>query len=299
MRIAVIGKSGQLARSLAERVQGRDFELVFLGRPELDLEGSETIADAVMTSSPDLVINAAAYTAVDQAEDEPERAALINAIAPGALAQAAHQAGAGFIHVSTDYVYDGSGDRPYVETDPVSPLGVYGRTKLEGEKRALDANPRSVVLRTAWVYSPFGKNFVRTMLDLAQTRDRLTVVADQIGSPTSALDLADAALTIAARWRRDPDCGAGEICHVAGSGETSWCGLAAHALAKSGECGGPSAEVAPIRTSDWPTKAVRPANSRLDCSKFERIFGWRAPDWRQSVDAVVARLVAARSREPS
>lgn len=294
MRVLVTGVEGQLARSLAEGAAGcAGAEITRVGRPDLDLERPDTIERTVARVAPEVIVNAAAYTAVDRAEDEPELAWRINAEAPGILARAARIAGARLIHISTDYVYDGCKLGAYVETDPVAPQCVYGRTKLEGEERVRAEHPGHTILRTAWLYSPFGRNFVRTMLDLARTRDTLTVVADQKGSPTSALDLADAILGIVRHWRNDPHGGTGETYHCAGSGDATWFDLARHALATSRAAGGPFAEVTPIASSQWPTRAVRPANSRLDCSKFARDFAWRAPDWRRSVDNVVMRLAAA------
>ncbi len=293
MRILVTGVEGQLARGLSERASG--VEVIRVGRPELDLEVADTIERTVRAIAPDVVVSAAAFTAVDRAEDEPERAMRVNGQAPGVLARAARTAGARIIHVSTDYVYDGTKADPYVETDPVRPCSVYGRTKLEGEERVRAAHPEHVVVRTAWVYSPYGSNFVRTMLQLARTRDHLSVVDDQYGNPTCALDLAEAILAILQRWQSEPNAGLGQTYHCAGAGAATWCGLARHTFEASQRSGGPIAKVAAITTRDWPTRALRPANSRLDCRKLEADFGWRAPDWRVSIDAVVRRVLAEHS----
>lgn len=292
LKILVTGRMGQLARSLADRAGG-DLELIFVGRPELNLEAPNSIDRVIRWVSPNIVISAAAWTAVDQAEDEPERAFLANAESPGRLALAAKAVGARIIHVSTDYVFDGAKETPYVEADPVNPQSVYGRSKAEGEARVRAEHGDHLILRTAWVYSPFGKNFVQTMLTAAATRDRLAVVDDQRGSPTCALDLADGVLAIVERWRSGGNTGLGETYHCAGSGDTSWCGFARHIFEASRRMGGPFAEVAAISTQEWPTRAVRPMNSRLDCSKLAADFGYLAPDWRPSVEAVVTRLIAS------
>jgi dTDP-4-dehydrorhamnose reductase len=293
MRVLVTGRDGQLALSLAERASAfPDLALQTLGRPGLDLERPETIAEAIRDAAPDVVVNAAAYTAVDQAEDEPERAFRINSAAAGELAEAARRVGARIVQVSTDYVFDGTADGAYDETAPTHPLGVYGASKLEGERRVADANPEHLILRTAWVYSPFGRNFVRTMLNAAKSRDELNVVDDQNGNPTSALDIADGILAILSRWRSEPGQGLGATYHLAGTGTTSWFGLARHVFAQAALLGLPTAQVRPIRTEDWPTRATRPRNSRLDCARLESDFGFRAPMWQESVAETVRRLAA-------
>ncbi|HEU0134162.1 MAG TPA: dTDP-4-dehydrorhamnose reductase [Allosphingosinicella sp.] len=294
MRVLITGREGQLARSLVERSASHpSLTLLTLARPELDLERPETIASAVRSAAPDVVLNAAAYTAVDQAEDEPERAFRVNGEAAGELASAAREAGAPIIQISTDYVFDGQGQGAYRESDPTNPLGVYGRSKREGEERVAAANPDHLIVRTAWVYSPFGKNFVKTMLNLARDRDQLSVVDDQSGNPSSALDLADGLLAILGRWKERPGLGFGETYHLAGTGSTTWRRFAAEVMDCSARLGGPSAEVRPIATADWPTKAPRPANSRLDCSKFAADFGYEAPDWKLSTEQTVRRLLEA------
>jgi dTDP-4-dehydrorhamnose reductase len=291
MRLLVTGASGQLASALRERGGGgADTEIICVDRAQLDLTRPESIWGVVRAVRPDVIVGAAAYTAVDMAEDEPALAQTINAVAPGLLAAAAKDAGARLIHLSTDYVYDGRKAGPYFESDQTGPLSVYGRTKLEGEAAVRDQSHAYIILRTAWIYGPFGRNFVKTILQLAATRETLTVVDDQHGCPTSATDLAHAVLTIADRWQSDPGVGLGQIYHCAGSGSTTWCQLARHALQASRETGGPFAEVYPITTREWPTKALRPANTALDCSKLMRDFRWCAPEWRDSVDVVVRRL---------
>jgi dTDP-4-dehydrorhamnose reductase len=293
MRLLVTGTEGQLARALSERgATAAGVEVVCVGRPSLDLARPETIAAAVREVGPDVIVNAAAYTAVDRAEDEPEIARAVNAVAPGVLADASRKAGARLIHLSSDYVYDGEKSEPYVESDQLHPLSVYGQTKLDGETAVREHCNEHVILRTSWVYSPFGRNFVRSMLELAATRSRLTVVDDQYGNPTSALDVADAVLAIVSHWRQTPRSGLGQVYHCAGTGATTWCGLARHVLRESARLGGPLAEVVAITSRDWPTKAARPANSRLDCGRLARDFAWRSPEWQQSVSVVVRRLLS-------
>ena len=294
MRLLVTGSQGQLARSLAERGAATGAELAFLARPVLDLAQPDMIAAAVdhaiARESPTLVVSAAAYTAVDRAEEDQATAMAVNGEAPGVIAAACARAGVPIVHVSTDYVFDGSLDRPYRPDDPVAPLGVYGRSKERGERAVREAMPDHAILRTAWVTSPFGNNFVRTMLRLAGDRDELRVVGDQHGSPTSALDLADAILRIAERV----EAGAaplGRTYHVAGRGETTWAGLAEHAMAVSADRGGPSARVTPITTAEYPTPAKRPANSRLDLSAFEAAFDCTLPHWRDAQAEVVWRIL--------
>ncbi len=291
MRIAVTGRDGQVAQSLKERGSGRaDVEIVLVGRPDLDLAAPSSVAPALKAARPDLIVSAAAYTAVDRAEDETELAHAVNGAGAGAVAAAAQSLGIPVIHLSTDYVFDGAKDGDYVETDPTGPIGVYGASKLAGELAVAAAGPRHAILRTAWVYSPFGANFLRTMLRVAAGREELTVVADQYGNPTSALDIADAILHIAPQLVSGRDDVFG-IFHLAGSGTTNWAGFARRIFEASRANGGPSARVKDIPTSDYPTKARRPANSRLSSAKFADTFGWTAPDWRDSTDLVVKRLL--------
>ena len=293
MKVALTGATGQLGRSLIEKAAVRSgFEIVALGRAEVDLEQPGSAAEAIARLEPDVVVNAAAYTAVDQAEVEPDRAFRVNAEAPGEMASAAREIGASLIHISTDYVFDGRAQAPYREDSATNPQNVYGRSKLAGEEQVREANLNHLIVRTAWVYSPFGRNFVKTMMDAARTRESLSVVADQVGSPTSALDLADALLALLEVWGAKPERGLGETYHVAGSGQTSWCGLAQAIMAECAALGVPTADVIGISTADWPTKAVRPRNSVLDCEKFERDFGIRLPDWQLSVAETVRRLAA-------
>lgn len=287
----VTGSQGQLARSLMERGNGRaGMEILAIGRPELDLEIPGSAAALIGSVAPDVVINAAAYTAVDQAEDEPERAMRINGEAAGEIAAAARAVGAPVIQISTDYVFDGTSDVPYTEDAPTNPLNVYGRSKLAGEELVREANPDHLILRTSWVYSPFGHNFVKTMMRLAETRDKISVVADQVGNPTSALDLADAILRTLEPRAADGATGLGRTYHLAGKGSASWFQFAQYIFEECRALGLPSAEVQPIATASWPTKAARPPNSRLDSSLFARQFSYEIANWKESTSKTLRML---------
>ena len=293
MRIVVTGREGQVARSLAERGAATGHEIVLLGRPDLDLAGS--VADIVASlraAAPQAIVSAAAYTAVDKAESEADQAFAVNADGAGAVARAAQALSVPLIHLSTDYVFDGTKDSPYREEDATAPTGVYGASKLAGEEAVLAAHHDVAILRTAWVYSPFGANFVKTMLRLADTRDEVGVVADQIGNPTSALDIADGVLAVASNLARNNADNLRGIFHMSGAGEASWADFAEAIFDASERAGGPSAAVRRIATANYPTPARRPANSRLDVSKLEREHGVRLPAWQQSVGQVVSRLLA-------
>lgn len=290
MKIAVTGKTGQVVSALIERAP-EGVEIIPLGRPELDLADASSVVTAIDAVRPDVVVSAAAYTAVDKAETDSDASFAVNATGAGAVADAAQRLGVPIIHLSTDYVFDGTKSVPYVESDPVAPLGVYGRSKLAGERAVLAAAPGAVILRTAWVYSPFGANFVKTMLRLAESREELGVVADQIGNPTSAFDIADTVLAVARRLHEAPDDASRGIFHMTGSGEGSWADLATTVFAVSAAAGGPSARVRPIITADYPTPAARPANSRLSGDRLAENYGLRLPDWHTSVATVVARIV--------
>lgn len=293
-RIVVTGRNGQVARSLHEQaVAHGDLELVFAGRPELDLARPETVAEAVTNLRPDLVVSAAAYTQVDRAESEETLAMTVNAVAAGEIARATAMLGVPIIHLSTDYVFDGTKSTPYVESDPVGPLGVYGRSKLAGELAVAAASPDHVILRTTWLYSPFGRNFLKTMLRLAQNRDCVRVVDDQTGTPTSTSDLAGAILTIAGNLLERDDPALRGIFHLAAGGSTSWADFAEEIFRCSQVCGGPSATVEHIPASEYPTPARRPANSRLDCSRILDLHGVRLPQWKSSVEAAVRPVCLA------
>jgi dTDP-4-dehydrorhamnose reductase len=285
MRALIFGTSGQVARELA-RTAPAGVEMIALGRAEADLSDPAACAAAVAAHDIDVVINAAAYTAVDQAEDEADLAERINARAPGAMAQAAAAKGIPFLHVSTDYVFDGAPGRPWREEDATGPLGVYGASKLAGERAALAAGGDAVILRTAWVFSSHGKNFVKTMLAHGRDRDEMRVVGDQRGGPTPARDIAEALWTIAVA--RIAGRGAPGVYHFAGAPAVSWAEFAEGVFAASGWERVP--RVTAIATADWPTKATRPANSVLDCGAIARVFGIAQPDWRVGLDRVVAEL---------
>jgi dTDP-4-dehydrorhamnose reductase len=297
LRIVVTGGPGQLVLSLIERGAARTseaFEVIAVGPPELDLAApdDERILAALAAARPDAIVNAAAHTAVDKAESERELAFAINAAGAGAVARAAARLGVPLVHVSTDYVFSGDKLEPYGESDATGPTGVYGASKLAGEAAVLASGADAAILRTAWVYSPFGANFVKTMLRLAETREEVGVVADQRGNPTNALDLADAVLTVAANLAADSAPELRGLFHATGSGEASWAEFAEAIFAASAAQGGRSARVRHITTAEYPTPARRPANSRLDCSRLEQRHGVRLPDWHGSTQAVVARLVA-------
>ena len=238
-----------------------------------------------------MIVSAAAYTQVDQAETDADQAFAVNAAGPQGLARAARELQVPLIHLSTDYVFDGFKGSPYVEDDPTRPQGVYGASKLEGERTVIAEQRDSAVLRTAWVYSPFGTNFVKTMLRLAGDRDEIAVVADQRGNPTSALDIGDGIIAVAENLLRTEDQSLRGIFHMTADREASWAEFAEAIFAASADLGGPTARVKHITTADYPTPARRPANSRLDSSKLARVHGVRLPDWRQSVKQVVTRLV--------
>ena len=292
MRLLITGVDGQVARALRLAPRADDVELVFVGRPHLDLDRPETVAPAVADVAPDVVLSVAAYTAVDAAESDRDGAFRANAQAPGELAAAARRVGAPILHLSTDYVFDGTKPGPYVETDPTGPATVYGASKLAGEAAVLDAQPDSLVLRTAWVHAPWGSNFVRTMLRLAQTRDEVSVVADQYGAPTYAPDIAAALLTLAAAAaQREGPFG---TFHMSGTGETTWAGFAQAVFAGSAARGGPTAQVRPIPTLGYPTPAPRPLNSRLDCAALARDWSVRLPDWRDGLARGLDELVGVR-----
>lgn len=287
MTTFVTGRHGQLAQSLAERGGGDD-ELLLSGRPDYDLAIPGSARSAILAAQPSLVINAAAFTAVDLAETEQAAAHRINAEAAGEVAAAARELGIPVLHISTDYVFDGHATAPYVEDAITAPINAYGHTKLAGEEVVRAANPDHLILRTSWLVSPFGKNFVSTMATIGRQRDSLSVVADQYGNPTSALDLADAILLVARRLATGDRTGLGQTYHLAGMGIASWFDLAVAVQQEAGT----GATVAPITTADWPTPAARPAYSALDSNKFARDFGHTMPDWRASLGPIVARLTS-------
>ena len=290
MRALVIGgKDGQAARALAE-LDGPEFSIEVRGRPEVDLAQTTTLASFLANSRPDVVINCAAYTAVDQAESDPDAARRVNADGATALAAACAAENVPLVHISTDYVFDGSKTSPYVETDPPNPQNIYGATKLAGENGIAVSGARHVILRASWMHAPVGRNFVRTMLRQAALSERVNVVADQIGRPTSASHLAIAVRDVAARLVIDASAPTG-VFHLTGSGEPcSWRQFAEAVFLASQVRGGPSAVADPIPTSAYPTPAKRPANSVLDCTKIADAYGLVMPNWRQGVEECVEAI---------
>ena len=295
MRIVVTGREGQVVRTLVKRSAGKGIEVLPLGRPQLDLAGpASAIIAAVEAARPDVIVSAAAYTQVDKAETERDLAFVVNQAGPAALAMAAREFGVPLIHLSTDYVFDGTKGAPYFESDATGPTGVYGASKLAGEQAVLGEWDNAAVLRTAWVYSPFGNNFLKTMLRLAGDRDEISVVGDQRGNPTSAFDIADAVFAIAANLRGGTDPAQRGVFHMAGTGGASWAEFATAIFAASAERGGPTARVKAITAVDYPTPAKRPADTRLDCSKLERAHGVRLPQWQASMKEMLPGLLAAQ-----
>ena len=292
MRLLIAGWQGQVAHALVEIAPGQpDVTACAVGRPALDICEVRSIERALGDTRPDIVINTAAYTAVDKAEAESERAFALNCEGARLLATAAAKRGVPIIHLSTDYVFDGTKASPYLESDAVAPTTVYGRSKLEGEEAVKAANPRHVILRTAWVYSPFGRNFVKTVLAQARETGNLRVVTDQRGSPTYAPHLVEAILAVA---RRATDTKSGEaswgVYNAAGAGTATWHEMAQQVLREARDLNGAEVPIEPIGTADYPTNSRRPANSQLDCGKLEREFGIRLPHWKEGVAACVARL---------
>jgi dTDP-4-dehydrorhamnose reductase len=298
VRLYAFGTEGQVARSL-RRAAINDPGLVigFGGRPEVDICRGDLVEKALLGFSPDIVINPAAYTAVDRAESEADLAFSINRDGAEVVAAAADRLGLPVIHLSTDYVFDGTKNAPYVESDVPNPRSVYGRSKLEGERAVAKANPRHIILRTSWVYSPYGTNFVRTMLRLAATHATLRVVDDQIGCPTYAPDIAIAIFAIARRihcsgWSDE----LAGVTHIAGPDQLTWFAFAQKIMRLWAERGRASVPVAPIASKDYPTAAVRPANSRLDCQRLSAIFDIQMPPMARSLGDCLELLWEAEDR---
>jgi len=288
MRFLLFGGSGQVGTEFRALSMPHHVEVVAPDRDALDLTDPEMLENVIADGSWSAVINAAAYTAVDRAESEEEKAFEVNGTAPTRLAAATCRFGIPLVHISTDYVFDGRKGAPYVEADAPGPLNAYGRSKLAGERAVAAGNPRHVILRTAWVYSPHGHNFVRTILRLAAERDRLTIVADQRGCPTAAQDVAGACLSVALRCASNPKDAAYGLYHFAGGGEATW-----HEFARAiVEVANLShrVEVVPIRTVDYPTLAKRPADTRLDCGAIMREIGVKPRSWRQALEDTIDRL---------
>ena len=290
MRILLLGAGGQVGREIEALAAERALPLTALDRTGVDITNAATIARAMEAHQPDIVINAAAYTAVDKAESEPEQATLINATAPGLIASACARNSAGLIHISTDYVFDGTKTGAYVESDPIAPLGVYGASKAAGEAAVRDALDKHLIVRTSWVYGAYGANFLKTMLRLANDRDRLTIVADQRGCPTATGDIAEG-LLIAAAALNGNAAKAGTY-HLAGTGVTTWFDFASEIIVRAAPYTGRQPTMAPITTADYPTPARRPANSELSSELFAQTFGFRAAPWQQRVTEVVETLAS-------
>jgi dTDP-4-dehydrorhamnose reductase len=281
LRILIIGQHGQVSQALQHHLQSMG-ELIVLGRDQLDLSQPESLRPVVRDIKPDLIINAAAHTAVDQAESEPDLAFAINATSPGVFAEEAAALGIPLIHYSTDYVFDGSKAGAWVESDAPNPLGVYGSSKLAGERAIAAAGGQHLILRTSWVYSLTGRNFLLTMQRLLQEREKLSIVADQIGAPTWAGTIAASTGALIERWRGGAP-GAWGVYHLTASGETSWFGFAEAIGQQLINSGKPCAALEPIPSSAYPTPAARPLNSRLDCSLLQREWGVSQPDWHDAL----------------
>lgn len=294
MRLLIAGWQGQVARALVEAAPAcPDVTACAVGRAALDICEARSIERALSSINPTMVINSAAYTAVDKAESDAERAFALNRDGARLLAEAAARRGIPIIHISSDYVFDGSKPTPYVEDDLPMPASVFGRSKLEGELAVQAANPRHVILRSSWIFSPTGRNFVRTMLAQAREHERVRVVDDQVGTPTYAPHLVDAILELARRLSvpgADPTWG---VYHAANQGTATWRQFAEEVFRQSRQAGGPSAEVEPISSAEYPTPAPRLANARLDCGKLEAEFGLRLPAWQDGVAEGVRRILAA------
>lgn len=296
MRVYTIGADGQVARSLREAAASRnDIVFGYSRRTDIDLLNPTSVERELGRFQADVVINPAAYTAVDKAETEPELAYAVNRDGAGAVATAAARLGIPVIHLSTDYVFDGYKPNAYVESDHVAPQGVYGRSKLEGEIAVAEANPRHLIFRTSWIYAPFGNNFARTMLRLASDRDRLRVVDDQMGCPTYAPDIAATILEVVRKL------GTSEwtphftgITHLAGPDALTWCAFAREIVAGSTARGGRSVAVDPISTADYPTPAKRPANSHLSTAKLASVFNLRLRPLKDSLGDCLDRLLLSR-----
>ena len=292
--ILVAGKTGQLARSLVDVAEQRGLPIIAVGRPEFDLEDSGSIDRAVDAALPRAIVNAAGYTAVDRAESEPERAFAVNRDGAERLAATARRLQIPFVHVSTDYVFDRRKSSTYFEDDIPCPLGVYGRSKLEGELAVMDTNPDALVFRTSWVYSPYGTNFLKTVLRLADTQEVVRVVDDQRGAPTAAIDVASAIVDALGQVNEKTAQTRAGIYHVTAAGETTWYGFAEAIFAGWGDRGRRVPILQAIATADYATPVKRPANSRLDCGKTDRVFGIRMPLWSTSVGACLDVLAASR-----
>jgi dTDP-4-dehydrorhamnose reductase len=289
--ILVFGGNGQLGRSLVQTATPSASAVQALSHADVDIADDAAVTAALARWRPDLVVNTAAYTRVDLAETDIDTATRTNVVGTAVLGTACAVAGIPMVHISTDYVFDGAKAQPYRESDSVRPLNVYGRTKAAGEEELRRTLKRHIILRTAWVYSEFGENFLTTMLRLMATRDELRVVDDQHGSPTAARELAQAILRIAPRLLRDDDVWG--TYHFTANGVTTWHGFASRIAAKQAPFTGRHSKIVPVGTTDYPTAAKRPSNSQLDCGLFARTFGFSASHWTENVDATTAALVTS------
>lgn len=291
MRIVVTGKQGQVTRSLAVGGPAMGLEVMTVGRPELDLADPASVLPALAASRPDAIISAAAYTAVDRAETEPQLAFRVNGAGAGAVAAAAATLSVPLLHLSTDYVFDGSKPGAYVEDDATRPISVYGASKLEGERRVAEAHDDYAIFRTAWVYSPYGANFLKTMLRLGETRDTISVVADQRGSPTAAEEIAKALLIAARRMVEDGASTYRGVFHLTATGQASWAEFAETIFDAARDNGRRPVDVIPIPSDQYPSPVRRPLNSTLSGQKLWDNFGIVLPDWRTSTRRVVTALL--------
>jgi dTDP-4-dehydrorhamnose reductase len=290
MEILILGGSGQVGTELRRFAWPEGVTVHAPSHAELDVTDKCAVVRAISARSWSAVINAAAYTAVDKAETDISAAWRANALTPAILATETARKRSPLIHISTDYVFDGAADRPYVESDPVGPLGVYGASKEAGEQAVRSGNARHVIVRTAWLVSSHGNNFVKTMLRLAAERDRLRVVSDQRGCPTSAADLARALATIALRLARDFDAPCGTY-HAVNAGETNWCEFAREIMAQAAKRGARTVPIDAISTADYPTAAKRPANSRLATAKLDRDYGLSMNTWQSAISSILDELI--------
>ncbi|MCW2316638.1 dTDP-4-dehydrorhamnose reductase [Rhodoblastus acidophilus] len=298
LRLVVTGREGQVTRAL-QALAGPDLDIIALGRETFDLAAEGDATAVFAAAKPDVIVNAGAYTAVDKAESERDLAFAINGRGAGRVAQAAAALNIPVIQISTDYVFDGAGETPWLESAPTGPVGVYGASKLAGEEAVRAATPNHAILRTCWVYAPWGANFVKTMLRLAETRPELRVVADQNGAPTSALDIAEGVVAVARNLAARPDANLRGVFHLAAQGVTNWADFAREIFAQSLARGGPGAKVVSIPSRDYPTPAARPLNSRLSTDKLAQAHGVRLPDWRDSLARVMDQLVGAKATPPA
>jgi dTDP-4-dehydrorhamnose reductase len=289
--IAVVGASGQVARALAVACGVRGIAAAIAGRPDVDLTDDTSVKTFLETAAPSLVINAAAYTAVDKAESDETAASALNAEGPARLARWCAERAVPLIHISTDFVFDGSKCTPYRENDARNPLSAYGRTKSQGEDAVRALLAEHIIVRTAWVYSAEGHNFLKTMLRLGAERDVVRVVADQTGTPTSADDIASVLLDIATRIARQPETAPWGTYHFVAGGETTWHGFAEEIFVQAAACGLKTPQLQAITTADYPLPAVRPSFSVLDTAKIRDAFGVKIPAWRSGVADCVRRLV--------